>query len=175
MLNISSIKELLPKPSEVQWNITGTLPKKLKEKLLGLYPTRYYLLKSQKCEELLFRGVFEGPGNRSGIQWFSMIFWISESFSLYLLIKNTLNFKLGFFTYFEYISWVSSEKTFSVQITIMPDDINAKKTRTIFWKIHVKFFLNASLWILHFYEHLWLKTFVKIHFQVHIPPKKYFI
>ena len=33
-----------------------------------------------------------------------MILWISESFSLYLLVKNSFNFKLGFFTYFEYIS-----------------------------------------------------------------------
>ena len=34
----------------------------------------------------------------------SMILWISESLSLYLLVKNSFNFKLGFFTYFEYIS-----------------------------------------------------------------------
>ena len=33
-----------------------------------------------------------------------MILWISESFSLYLLVKNSFIFKLGFFTYFEYIS-----------------------------------------------------------------------
>ena len=35
MLNISSVKELLHKPSEIQWNITGTLPGKLKRKLWG--------------------------------------------------------------------------------------------------------------------------------------------
>ena len=51
-----------------------------------------------------FLGVLWGPGNQCGIQWFFMILWISESFSLYLLVKNSLNFKLGFFTYFEYIS-----------------------------------------------------------------------
>ena len=33
MLNISSIKELLEKPSEIQWNIVGTLPGKLKGKV----------------------------------------------------------------------------------------------------------------------------------------------
>ena len=33
MLNISSIKKLLHKPSEIQWNITGTLQGKLKRKL----------------------------------------------------------------------------------------------------------------------------------------------
>ena len=32
-LNISSIKELLHKPSEIQWNITRTLPGKLKRKI----------------------------------------------------------------------------------------------------------------------------------------------
>ena len=33
MLDISSVKELLHKPSEIQWNITGTLPGKLKRKI----------------------------------------------------------------------------------------------------------------------------------------------
>ena len=33
MLNIFSIKELLHKPSEIQWNITGILPGKLKRKI----------------------------------------------------------------------------------------------------------------------------------------------
>ena len=97
MLNISSIKELLHKPSEIQWNITGTLPEKLKRK-------SYWALSLQKREKLLFLGVLWGPGNQCGIQWFFMILWISESFSLYLLVKNSFNFKLGFFTYFEYIS-----------------------------------------------------------------------
>ena len=72
-----------------------------------------------------------------------MILWISESFSLYLLVKNSFNFKVGFFTYFEYISGVSSEKTFYVQITIVPSDTDAKKTRKTFHKLHIKFFLNA--------------------------------
>ena len=33
-----------------------------------------------------------------------MVLLISESFSLYILVKNCSNFKLGFFTHFEYIS-----------------------------------------------------------------------
>ena len=53
---------------------------------------------------MLFLVVLWGPGTQCGIQWFFMILWISESFSLYLLVKNSFNFKLGFFTYFEYIS-----------------------------------------------------------------------
>ena len=48
-------------------------------------------------------GVLLGPGNQCAIRCF-MILWISESFSPYLLVKNSFNFKLGFFTYFEYIS-----------------------------------------------------------------------
>ena len=35
MLIISSIKELLHKPSEIQWNITGSLPGKLKRNFFG--------------------------------------------------------------------------------------------------------------------------------------------
>ena len=53
MLNISSIKELLHKPSEIQWNITGTLPE-------------YYPPKSWKHDKLLFWGVLLGPGNQCG-------------------------------------------------------------------------------------------------------------
>ena len=57
-----------------------------------------------KTWEIAILGVLWGPGNQSGIQCFFMILWISESFSLYLLVKNSFNFKLGFFTYFQYIS-----------------------------------------------------------------------
>ena len=62
ILNISSIKELLHKPSEIQWNITETLPGKLKIIFFGLYPTRYYPLKSLKRKKLLFWGYFGGQG-----------------------------------------------------------------------------------------------------------------
>ena len=103
ILNISSIKELLHKPSEIQWNITGTLPTKIKRTIIGLHPTRYFPLKSQKREKLLFLGYFGGLGTNVEFNGFFVILWISGSFSLYLLIKNSFNFKLGFFTYFEYI------------------------------------------------------------------------
>ena len=33
MLNVSSIKEPLHQPSGIQWNVTGTLPGKLKRKI----------------------------------------------------------------------------------------------------------------------------------------------
>ena len=53
---------------------------------------------------MLFWGVLWGPRNQCGILWFFMVLWISKSFSLYLLIKINFNCKLGFFTYFKYIS-----------------------------------------------------------------------
>ena len=53
---------------------------------------------------MLFLGVLWGTGNQRGIQCFFTILWISESLSLYLLVKNSFNFKLGVFTYLKYIS-----------------------------------------------------------------------
>ena len=72
MLNISSKKELLHKPSEIHQNITGTLPAKLK-RFFGHYPSKYYPVKSQKHEKLLFLGVLLGHENEFGIQRFFMI------------------------------------------------------------------------------------------------------
>ena len=98
MLNIFSIKELLHKPSEIQWNITGILPGKLKRKffmgfiLQDITPWNHKNMRNF----FFFRGgggVLLGPGNQCGIEWFFMILWISEISSLCLLV----NFKLGFF------------------------------------------------------------------------------
>ena len=50
-------------------------------------------------------------------------------------------------------------------MTIVPGDIDAKKDQKNLPQTSHKIFLNASLWILHCYEHLWFKTFVKVHFQ----------
>ena len=110
MLNISSIKEVLHKPSEIQWNITETLRGKLKRKISWAFSYKILPPEITKCEKLLFLGVLCGSGNQCEIQWFSMILWFSESFSLYLLVNNSFNFKLGFFTYFEYISGVIVRK-----------------------------------------------------------------
>ena len=103
MLNISSITELLHKPSEIQWDITKTLPGKLKGKISWALSYMILPLKSQKCEKLLFLGVVWRPGNQCGIPWFFMILWISEKSSLYLLVRNSFNFKLFFFHLF----WIS--------------------------------------------------------------------
>ena len=103
MLNISSIKELLYQPSEIQWNIAGTLLGKQERKIS-------WALSYKICPKIIKMGEIAilwgtlGTWNQCGIPLFFMILWISESFSLYLLVKNSFNFKLGFFTYFEYIS-----------------------------------------------------------------------
>ena len=84
-----------------------------------------------------------------------MILWISESFSLYLLVKNSFNFKLGLFTYFEYISDYHSARWYWCK----KDQKNFPQTS------HKICSQCLKLWILQCYEHLWFKTFVKIHFQ----------
>ena len=152
---------MLHKSSEIQWNITGTLPRKLKRKIFWLYTTRYpvsnygfevnnrntrtrceicwkltikilwtYFTPCYSVSIVNFEHVYASwvlppeitktweiaffwggggrvhwrHGNQCGIQWLFMILWISERFSLYLLVKNSFIFKLGFSTCFEYIS-----------------------------------------------------------------------
>ena len=51
-----------------------------------------------------FWGYFGGLGINVEFNGFFMILWISESFSLYLLVENRFILKLGFFTYFDHIS-----------------------------------------------------------------------
>ena len=92
-----------------------------------------------------------------------MILWISEIVSFFLLVKNSFNFKLGFFSYFESISGGIIRKD------ILHSDYHStrwywcKKDQKNLPQTSYKFFPNAWLWIC--YEHLWFKTFVKIHFQ----------
>ena len=106
MLNISATKELLHKPSQIHWNTTGKI-------WVGALSYKILLPEITKSWELAIcrgGGVLWRPGNQCGIQCFFMILWISESSSLNLLVKNTFNLKLGFFTYFEYISGVIIRK-----------------------------------------------------------------
>ena len=162
MLNISSIKELLHKPSEIQWIITGTLPEKLKIKFWGALSYKILPSEITKTQEIAIFGGTLGT-------WEPMWNWIV----FYLLVKNSFNFKLGFFNYFFFslifiyfftTSVLSSEKTFYIQITMVPGDTDAKKTRKTFHKLHINFFSQGLIVILH-YEYLWFKTFVKIPFQ----------
>ena len=91
MLNIFSIKELLRKPSEIQWNIIWILQGKLKRQICWALSYKILPPEITKTWEIALLGIL-------------------ESFSLYLLVKNSFNFKLSFFTYFEYISGVIIRK-----------------------------------------------------------------
>ena len=95
MLKIPSINELLHKPSEIQWNITGAFPGNLKMKI-GHDPTKYYPLKSQKKWGIAF--YLEGGGYFGGLEtnmefngflWFyeflkfpASVFWLKTVLSL---------------------------------------------------------------------------------------------
>ena len=159
MLNISSIKELLHKPSEIQWNITGTLPGKLKRKIS--WSLSYKIITPWNN-----KNVTNCPGNQCKIPWFLMILWISESFTLYLLDRNSFNFELGFFTHFEYISGGIIRKSILCQVYHSARWCWCKKVQKNLLQTSGKnFFLDGLLWILHCYEHLWFITFAKICFQ----------
>ena len=88
-------------PVKYNWNSARKIER---ENLLGFILQDITSWNHKSVGNCYFWGYFASPGNQCGIQWFSMIFWISETFSLDLMVKNSFNFKLGFFTYFEYIS-----------------------------------------------------------------------
>ena len=95
---------------------------------------------------MLFWRCFGGLGANVESNGFFMILWISESFSVYFLVRNHVNFKLGFFTYFEYISGgIIRKKTFYVQITIVPGDIWCKKDQKNPPQISHKFFSQCLI------------------------------
>ena len=124
MSNISSIKELLLKPSAIQWNITGTLPGKLKRKISCFILQDIAPWNHKNVRKYCFCGYFGALGNNvafNGFLWFHEFLKISASI---FWLKTDFN-------------KVSSEKTFYVQITIVPGDIDAKKTRKTFHKLHI--------------------------------------
>ena len=55
-------------------------------------------------KNMVFLGLPRGLETSVKFNSFFMILWIFQSFRLYLLVKNNFNFKLGFFTYFDYCS-----------------------------------------------------------------------
>ena len=59
--------------------------------------------------EIATFGYFMGLWTDEEFHDFCMILWISESFSLHLLVKNSFkfNFKIGFFTYLTYFKYIS--------------------------------------------------------------------
>ena len=72
MLNISSIKELLYKPSEVQWNITGTLPEKLKRKITWALS---YKILPPEITKMWGIAISEGIWGAWEPMWNSMVFY----------------------------------------------------------------------------------------------------
>ena len=76
MLNISSIKKLLHKPSEIQWNITGTLPGKLKRKISWALSYKILPPEITKMWEIAILGGTLGAWEP---MWNSMVFlWFCE-------------------------------------------------------------------------------------------------
>ena len=84
MLNISSIKELLHKSSEIQWNITETLPRKLKRKISWALSYKILPPEITKTREIAISGGTLGAWE---LMWNSMVlydfvnFWKFEPLS----------------------------------------------------------------------------------------------
>ena len=110
MLNISSIKELLHNFSEIHWNITGTLPGKLKWKCSWALSYKILPPEITKMGGIAILGGTLGTWEQMWNSMFFMILWIAESFSLYLLVTNSFNFILGFSLILNIFWRVSSEK-----------------------------------------------------------------
>ena len=72
MLSIPSIKELLHKPSEIQWNITGTLPGKLKRKISWALSYKILPPEITKMWEIAILGGTFGTWEP---MWNSMVFY----------------------------------------------------------------------------------------------------
>ena len=104
MLNISSIKELLHKSSEIQWNITETLPRKLKRKISWALSYKILPPEITKTWEIAILGGTLGAWELMWNSMVCMILWISENLSLYLLVKNSFNFV--FFLFFFHLFWL---------------------------------------------------------------------
>ena len=143
-----SIKELLHKPSEIQYNWNST--RKTKKKIFLDFILQDVTPWNHKNVRHCYFGRYYGVlGTKVEFNVFLWFCGFSKSFSLYLLVKiyflvkNSFNFKLGFFTYFEYISGGIIRKN------ILRSDCHSarwhwcKKYQKTFHKLHIKFFLNA--------------------------------
>ena len=92
MLNTSSIKKLWHKPSEIQWNITGTLRGKPKKKLFGFTLQDITPRNHKSMRNCYFWGYFGGLGTNvefNGFLWFceflkvsASIFWLKTVLTL---------------------------------------------------------------------------------------------
>ena len=73
ILNISSMKELLHKPSDIQKKIAGTLPGKIKIKIYWAFSCKILPPEITKMLKVAIFWVLWGLGNQCGIPWFFMI------------------------------------------------------------------------------------------------------
>ena len=76
MLNISSMKKLFHKPSEIQWNIAGTLLGKLKLKNLDFILQDITPWNHKNMKNCYFGRYFEGLGTTMNFNGF---LWLCES------------------------------------------------------------------------------------------------
>ena len=96
-----TVTQTFRNPVKYNWNSTRKTKKK---NSLGFILQDFIPWNNKDMRNCDFGGYIGDLGTNVEFSCFFMILWISESFSLYLLVKNSFNFKLGFFTYFEYIS-----------------------------------------------------------------------
>ena len=96
--NKSTATQSFRNPVKYNWSSTRKTKKK---NLLGLILQDITPWNHKNVRNCYFgEGGFGGLGTNVEFQWFFMILQISENFSLYLLVKNSSNFKLGFFHLF---------------------------------------------------------------------------
>ena len=92
MLNISSIKELLHKPSEIQWNITGTLPGKLKRKIYWALSYKILPFEIIKTWEIAILGGALGKTRKTfqklHIKFFSPCLIVTSSLLWAFMVQN---------------------------------------------------------------------------------------
>ena len=88
------------------------------------------------------------------------------------MVKNSCNFKICFFTYFEYISGVPPEKAFYVQVIIVPGDIDPKQARKIFHKLHISLCNLSCARIIHYTSGILVKIMLLSQLFFHTPTHK---
>ena len=124
MFNIFSIKELLHKSSESQWNITGTLPGKLKRKISWTLSYKILPPEITKTWEIAILGVTLGTWEP---MWNSMVFYDFVNFWKFQSL-NCFNFKLGFsHLFWIYFRGIIRQNILHSEYIIVPGDIDAKR------------------------------------------------
>ena len=97
--NKRTVTSTFRNPVKCNWNSTRKTKKKNLMRFILQDITPWNHKNVRNCYS---GGYFGDLGTNVEFNGFIMISWISESFSPYLLIKSSFNFKLVFFTSFEY-------------------------------------------------------------------------